>query len=656
MGAIKDAADTIYADGERPNKRAIRDLFDLVEARSTAWASVIGYGARGDGATDDTAAIHAARDAVGVGGVVYFPGGTYIADQLAPNIADQTWLGDDRAIVKLKDGTGGLTNLIIIGAGGVHFRRLRFDGNRDNEGAGSISCGAFEGIAFEDCEFYEFGSYPIYAPDTPGLKVRRTKIYDCSNIAIHNTISVRTSAMPGPILDKVEVDYSGEPTSYNQPAIIVRGTSSYDVLDVDIDIKVRMVDDPDDSGQVAIETRYVKRGRINVQSRGGSMCLSLVATREVSGVLNGCSWNHYGLEYGGDNCANCHFTGVLDGRDEAGTARGLNALAYQGTGGSNINCRWTGVLRGTTSSRLINLARGGGQNGASGSFYCDGSNYVLLDSAVGAFDLSGYFNGGSAGDVVAALSGSTGGVRVSGKADGFDDAACSITGTTAITINDVSLDGLEVVDCSGGGFVTALSGGAALGEQVTAVGCAGQYVGGSGFLCDIVNLKRAIYRFQGAGSPESALSAGVGSTFQRNDGSAGALLYLKDSGTGNTGWAAVPRFTQGTYTPTLTGVANVAASTAYSCTYVRIGDRVTVTGRVDIDPTSTGNTQLGISLPVASNFAGSQQGAGCAGCAGVAGQSAGVYADATNDRMTLEFNAADTSNRDWYFSFTYQVV
>jgi hypothetical protein len=42
----------------------------------------------------------------------------------------------------------------------------------------------------------------------------------------------------------------------------------------------------------------------------------------------------------------------------------------------------------------------------------------------------------------------------------------------------------------------------------------------------------------GAGTPERAVTAPVGSMFLRTDGGAGTTLYVKESGTGNTGWAA----------------------------------------------------------------------------------------------------------------------
>jgi hypothetical protein len=40
----------------------------------------------------------------------------------------------------------------------------------------------------------------------------------------------------------------------------------------------------------------------------------------------------------------------------------------------------------------------------------------------------------------------------------------------------------------------------------------------------------------GTGSPEAALIAPVGSLFLRSDGGSATCLYVKETGTGNTGW------------------------------------------------------------------------------------------------------------------------
>lgn len=44
--------------------------------------------------------------------------------------------------------------------------------------------------------------------------------------------------------------------------------------------------------------------------------------------------------------------------------------------------------------------------------------------------------------------------------------------------------------------------------------------------------------FHGTGSPEGVISASIGSTYHRTDGGAGTSYYIKESGTGNTGWVA----------------------------------------------------------------------------------------------------------------------
>lgn len=43
---------------------------------------------------------------------------------------------------------------------------------------------------------------------------------------------------------------------------------------------------------------------------------------------------------------------------------------------------------------------------------------------------------------------------------------------------------------------------------------------------------------RGAGTPEGAVTAPVGAVFVRSDGGASTTLYVKESGTGNTGWVA----------------------------------------------------------------------------------------------------------------------
>lgn len=126
--------------------------------------------------------------------------------------------------------------------------------------------------------------------------------------------------------------------------------------------------------------------------------------------------------------------------------------------------------------------------------------------------------------------------------------------------------------------------------------------------------------------------------------------------TGTQAISTISDVTIGTYTPTLTGVANVAASTAYTCQYIKAGTMVVVSGKVDVDPTAAAVTQLGISLPVASNFANPEECAGTAFCPAVAGQGAAILADAANNRAEMQWVAVDLANRTMAFTFVYRII
>jgi hypothetical protein len=118
---------------------------------------------------------------------------------------------------------------------------------------------------------------------------------------------------------------------------------------------------------------------------------------------------------------------------------------------------------------------------------------------------------------------------------------------------------------------------------------------------------------------------------------------------------AIPA-SSGTYTPTLFNTTNIDASTAFVCQYMRVGNVVTVSGNVNIDFTAPGTTSLGMSLPIASNFANANE------CGGVASSGVAtlnilaILADTTNDRAQFDGLTAATVNTAMRFSFTYQII
>lgn len=122
------------------------------------------YGARGDGSTDDTAAIAAAL--ASGSRAVYFPPGTYMTDAQT-GVGDIMLFGDGPGISIIKLNNNGddhvlnfntLTNIII--------RNLEIDGNRDNITSGQNGQGLrfnacsdvwIDGCYIHDCESYGIG-------------------------------------------------------------------------------------------------------------------------------------------------------------------------------------------------------------------------------------------------------------------------------------------------------------------------------------------------------------------------------------------------------------------------------------------------------------------------------------------------------------------
>lgn len=117
----------------------------------------------------------------------------------------------------------------------------------------------------------------------------------------------------------------------------------------------------------------------------------------------------------------------------------------------------------------------------------------------------------------------------------------------------------------------------------------------------------------------------------------------------------------GTYTPTLTAVANSASRTAYTMQWIRVGNVVTVSGMFDAAAT-TGATQvkIGMTLPIASSLSAQEQlgGGGASTGQGVAlgNVAVAVYADATNDRAELRFLPPNTTVENYMVSFSYLVI
>lgn len=136
-------------------------------------------------------------------------------------------------------------------------------------------------------------------------------------------------------------------------------------------------------------------------------------------------------------------------------------------------------------------------------------------------------------------------------------------------------------------------------------------------------------------------------------------LDIADGGTGAS-TAANARtnlgITSSTYTPTITNISNIQAVTAAVCMFTQIGTMVTVSGRINIDPTTNGSaTAIEMTLPVTSNLGAIGDLVGVSSC-GQTTQSGALSANTTTDRALMEFQAGSNAARDHVFTFTYRVI
>lgn len=112
----------------------------------------------------------------------------------------------------------------------------------------------------------------------------------------------------------------------------------------------------------------------------------------------------------------------------------------------------------------------------------------------------------------------------------------------------------------------------------------------------------------------------------------------------------------GTYTPTPTNHTNITGSTMYVAQHMRVGNVVTVAGKVDVDPTTTLTAfELRLSLPIAAAFASD------ANLCGMAINSQGKVAriiglvSATGVARIVTSSDIDDVNRGWQYMYQYLV-
>lgn len=116
----------------------------------------------------------------------------------------------------------------------------------------------------------------------------------------------------------------------------------------------------------------------------------------------------------------------------------------------------------------------------------------------------------------------------------------------------------------------------------------------------------------------------------------------------------------GTYTPTQPGSSsNVASTTPGKAQWMRVGNVVTVSGSVAVDPTSANTaTFFQLSLPIASDLTATTDLAGTASFMDASDVPTSVRILGDTSGNAAQFNTrstADTASNTWYYTYTYEV-
>jgi len=231
----------------------------------------------------------------------------------------------------------------------------------------------------------------------------------------------------------------------------------------------------------------------------------------------------------------------------------------------------------------------------------------------------------------------------SGDALSYGQASAVLTGTSAVlTINTSS-------------YALALKTSVARGSGTNWIQCQDPtgdkgYLGYGGYSNDnlsIVNQLNADTTFYTNNTLKLTLTADgrlYGSALHNN---AGAVTGTTDQ-----------YIASGTYTPTLTAVANIGTLSASVAQWMRVGNVVTVSGHFTGTPSSVGaSMQIGISLPIASTFNAFSQGAGTGKqSTNATGETLAIYADLiTTTRVEAFGQSVGNVNVSYTFAFTYLV-
>jgi len=478
-----------------------------------------------DGTTNVTAAIHRARDAAAP--KLIFPAGIYLVSGLTANVAKQQWVFEPGATIKLADSSNAA--LLSITAAGVEIRGGQWNGNQANQSSGTdcIIVSRVASVVLDGLTVTNGKGYGIRALHSDKVRIRNCDVSGSTNVGIFvEADAAQASDTYGPLIQGCTVDRTALGSGINEGGIKVHGNTPRKVLRPRIiGNDVMMPNNPTASNAIAIEVwggsdRATITGNTTV---GGYMSIS-VDNSPRSTVSGNTTYDakQYGIEIA--SSASCAVTGnTMDGNSL--TTRGIVLDGASGSPGAAITGN---TVRGCTSRSIY--AIDADRCVISGNTVdCSAGHAIYLQNLDhGTISGNMLYGTGTAAKAIW-LDTSTGIVITGNDCFSFTENGVYLYATTAVTISNIVITGNQFVSVNVA-IGTAVSGGAALGSSVRVAGNVG--VG------DYADYNARVGFLTGTGSPEGVTTAGIGSIFRRTDGGTSTTLYIKESGTGNTGWIA----------------------------------------------------------------------------------------------------------------------
>ena len=453
--------------------------------------------------------------------------GAYTQPPMTLTKAATLFLRHGAVITQTAATTGPL--LTVTGAGADVKGRGVLDGNKAGQTAANsgVQIGA-DDVTIKDLTVQNTKSSGVYNPGKNNVKVRRVKTMATDYIGIFS--EAVGAAYSGLQVTDCDVDRSTLAAgTIVEGGLKVRGTAAFALTKARVcGNTVSMPVSPTDASAIAIEASFAVRGLISDnETTGGAMGLSVIAC-DRSRTHGNTVYNagSYGIEIGG-----CRRASVVGNTIEG------NALTSQGIILSQGNAVYSDgtTLSGNTVEGCVSYSinsQNASRVAITGNTLQGGTSYLLNLTNGNGSTISGNTLEGLGTATKGIVLDTSEFVAVTGNTiDHVTQTGVFLTASSVFTVRYITITG-NTMPSVNIPLDNLLSGGATLGENITVQGNSWVWA------LDWIDYAKDVRSASGVGAPEAVVAGGVGSTFLRSDGGALTTLYVKESGTGNTGWAA----------------------------------------------------------------------------------------------------------------------